>query len=78
VTRKFLLEQAQVFAGGTYDYSGLFRENLMRRIRGQKEQTMESGVCADVDPFARAKDKIRESSLSGALFALLSWRTGLF
>ncbi len=46
VTRKFLLEQAQVFAGGKYDFSGLFRETWMRRIRGEGESSgMQSNLC---------------------------------
>ena len=46
VTRKFLLEQAQVFAGGTYDFSGLFRETWMRRIRGEAAGRLEFGLGA--------------------------------
>ena len=53
VTRKFLLDQAQILAGGKYDFSGLFRETWMRRIRGEGEQTMESGVSAFADWMAR-------------------------
>jgi hypothetical protein len=40
VTRNFLLEQAQIFSAGTYDFCSLFRETWMRRIRGESEGKM--------------------------------------